>query len=220
MSRSYFSYMDMPQRAGPNAHNALTLMDRRSSKTAETRPFGGNHTDLQLAQQSYTGELLPGDKPVAKRVRRYIIRLCVALIVTFADSPRRMRRRNCYRQSNECNLCNFSGFGKHRHQLHRLQRENSHGGPVQRFAAMLNGGGAAEVEWSVSGGDATAGAGTISAAGQYTPPSYLTADHVEVLVTATLKANPSVRATSLLQLTPGSCSRSHPRIWLSALMGL
>ena len=80
---------------------------------------------------------------------------------------------------------------------------NSHGSPVQKLSALLNGGGAADVAWSVSGGDATAGAGTISAAGQYTPPSYLTADRVEVLVTATLKANPSVRATSLLQLTPG-----------------
>ncbi len=80
---------------------------------------------------------------------------------------------------------------------------NAHGSPVLQFRAALNDGGAAAVTWSVSGGDATAGAGSISAAGQYTPPSYLTADQVEVLVSAALKSNPSIRATSLLQLTPG-----------------
>jgi hypothetical protein len=80
---------------------------------------------------------------------------------------------------------------------------SAHGSAVQQFSAVLNNGGQAPVAWSVSGGDATAGAGTITAVGQYTPPSYLTADRVEVLVTATLKANPGVRATSLLKLTPG-----------------
>lgn len=80
---------------------------------------------------------------------------------------------------------------------------NSHGIPVHQFSAALNTGGAAAVAWSVSGGDATAGPGTISAAGQYTPPSYLTTDQVSVLVTAALKSDPTLRATSLLTLTPG-----------------
>jgi hypothetical protein len=80
---------------------------------------------------------------------------------------------------------------------------NVHGSPVHQFSAVFNAGGKAPVAWSVSGGDATTGAGNISAAGQYTPPSYLTADRVQVLVTATLKANPSVRATSLITVTPG-----------------
>ncbi len=62
---------------------------------------------------------------------------------------------------------------------------------MEQFTATLAGGGAAPVTWSVSGGDANSGPGSITAAGQYTPPSYLTADRVEVLVTATLNANPS-----------------------------
>ncbi len=77
------------------------------------------------------------------------------------------------------------------------------GASVQQFMATLTGGGAAEVTWSVSGGDATSGPGSINARGQYTPPSYLTADRVEVVVTATLEANPSLRASSVVTVTPG-----------------
>jgi hypothetical protein len=79
----------------------------------------------------------------------------------------------------------------------------AHGGTMHQFSATLNRGGAAEVVWSVSGGDLAAGAGTIDAKGQYSPPSYLTADRVQVAVTATLKADPSIKATSVLTLTPG-----------------
>ena len=39
-------------------------------------------------------------------------------------------------------------------------------------------GGAPNVNWTVSGGDASAGPGTINSNGQYTPPSYLTANSV------------------------------------------
>jgi hypothetical protein len=77
------------------------------------------------------------------------------------------------------------------------------GALTHQFTAQLTGGGAADVAWSVSGGDAVSGAGSINASGQYTPPSYLTADRAEVVVTATLKANPSLRASSLLTVTPG-----------------
>jgi hypothetical protein len=77
------------------------------------------------------------------------------------------------------------------------------GGSVEQFTAALAGGGAARVTWSVSGGDAASGPGTISASGQYTPPSYLTANRAEVVVTAALAANPSVRASSTLTVTPG-----------------
>ena len=80
---------------------------------------------------------------------------------------------------------------------------NAHGSAVHQFAATLADGATAAVAWSVWGGDAKAGAGTISATGQYTPPSYLTADRVQVVVTAALKADPSVRATSVLTVTPG-----------------
>ena len=57
---------------------------------------------------------------------------------------------------------------------------NSSGASVEQFTATLAGGGAASVTWKVSGGDANSGAGTINASGQYTPPSYLTADSVQV----------------------------------------
>lgn len=77
------------------------------------------------------------------------------------------------------------------------------GGAVERFRAMLHKGGAADVVWSVSGGDANAGAGTISEDGVYTPPAFLTADRVQVAVRAALKADPMVEATARLTLTPG-----------------
>ena len=80
---------------------------------------------------------------------------------------------------------------------------NARGISVRQFLATLNRGRAAAVIWSVSGGDAIAGAGTISSTGQYTPPSYLTADRVQVVVTAALKSNPGVKATAVLTVTPG-----------------
>ena len=78
---------------------------------------------------------------------------------------------------------------------------NSSGASVEQFSATLASGGAATVTWKVSGGDANSGAGTITASGQYTPPSYLTADSVSVVVTATM--NTSTTATAVLTLTPG-----------------
>ena len=75
------------------------------------------------------------------------------------------------------------------------------GTPVEQFTATLTSGGAANVTWSVTGGDANSGPGSITPAGQYTPPPYLTADRVPVVVTATL--NSSTAATALLTVTPG-----------------
>lgn len=82
---------------------------------------------------------------------------------------------------------------------------NAQGASIEQFTATLAGGGAARVTWSLSGGDATSGPGSINADGQYTPPSYLTADKVDVVVTATLQAHAGARikATSVLTLTPG-----------------
>jgi hypothetical protein len=80
---------------------------------------------------------------------------------------------------------------------------SAQGSPVQQFTATLAGGGAADVVWSVSGGDAVSGPGSINQLGQYTPPSYLTADRAEVVVTATLAAKPSLRVYSVLTVTPG-----------------
>ena len=80
---------------------------------------------------------------------------------------------------------------------------NANANPVHRFYASLANGSAAQVTWSVSGGDPVAGPGRISAEGQYTPPSYLTANQAQVQVTAALKADPAIRATSLLTVIPG-----------------
>ena len=80
---------------------------------------------------------------------------------------------------------------------------NAQGSSVHQFTAKLPNGRPAEVAWSVSGGDVATGPGSINASGQYTPPSYLTADRAEVVVTATLEANPSLRAYSVLTVTPG-----------------
>jgi len=78
---------------------------------------------------------------------------------------------------------------------------NTQGRSVEQFTATLSSGGAAGVAWSVSGGDANSGPGSISSAGQYTPPPYLTANHVQVVVTATL--NSTTTATAVLTVTPG-----------------
>ena len=76
---------------------------------------------------------------------------------------------------------------------------------VERFSANL-GDGAADVKWSVSGGDSSSGPGTIDANGQYTPPSYLTADNVQVTVTASLTDNTSTQTRTVLNIRPGFCS--------------
>ena len=80
---------------------------------------------------------------------------------------------------------------------------NSSGAAIEQIKATLNSGGAANVTWTLSGGDATAGKGTITTTGQYTPPSYLTADSVQVTVTAALVSNPSTTASATLIVTPG-----------------
>jgi hypothetical protein len=80
---------------------------------------------------------------------------------------------------------------------------NSSGAAIEQFSAALTAGGAASVTWKVSGGDANSGPGTISSSGQYVPPSYLTADHVSVTVTATLASDTSTTASAVLTVTPG-----------------
>lgn len=80
---------------------------------------------------------------------------------------------------------------------------DAHGASAQQFRATLHRGGAAAVVWSVAGGDAQAGPGAITPEGLYTPPAFVTADRVQVAVTAALRSDPAVRATALLTLTPG-----------------
>jgi hypothetical protein len=81
-----------------------------------------------------------------------------------------------------------------------------------RYSATLADGEPARVEWSVSGGDPSAGPGSISADGLYTPPSYLTEEAVTVAVNAALPRQPGtapnpasnpVASTAVLTVTPG-----------------
>jgi hypothetical protein len=74
---------------------------------------------------------------------------------------------------------------------------------AEQFSAILNSGGSASVDWTVSGGDANSGPGTITSNGLYTPPSYLTANSVTVTVKAALASNPSVAASATMMVTPG-----------------
>ncbi len=78
---------------------------------------------------------------------------------------------------------------------------SAQGKSVEQFTATLTSGGPATVTWTVTGGDANSGPGSISENGQYTPPPYLTTDRVAVVVTATL--NPTTTATAVLSVTPG-----------------
>jgi len=82
--------------------------------------------------------------------------------------------------------------------------KTSAGTPVQQFTATLTSGAPAAVTWTTSaGGDANSGRGSINSAGQYTPPSYLTANSVQVTVTATLVSNPTVVTSAIVTVTPG-----------------
>ena len=81
--------------------------------------------------------------------------------------------------------------------------KGAHGTAAQRFSAEFADGVDAPVVWSVSGGDAKGGAGTIDAEGRYTPPGFLTADRVDVTVTARLEERPEVSASERVTVTPG-----------------
>lgn len=80
---------------------------------------------------------------------------------------------------------------------------NQRGVAVQQFRAVLADGSPAAVTWSISGGDAAAGAGTIDTSGRYTPPSYLDGDSAVVVVTARLVSHPAILASAPITLTPG-----------------
>lgn len=80
---------------------------------------------------------------------------------------------------------------------------NSQGAPVEQFTTILPKAGASRIRWSVSGGDATSGAGQISPTGEYIPPNYLTADAVQVVVTASMDSDSSIESTTVLTVTPG-----------------
>ena len=76
---------------------------------------------------------------------------------------------------------------------------SSTSGAYEQFTATQANGSPASVMWSVS----PATAGSITSAGRYTPPGYLTADSEKVTVTATLASNTSQTASATLTITPG-----------------
>ena len=55
----------------------------------------------------------------------------------------------------------------------------SNSGVYEQFTATFSGGGSASVTWTVSGGDSYYGPGSITSAGQYSPPFALVADNVK-----------------------------------------
>jgi hypothetical protein len=155
---------------------------------------------LPLATQTTAEVSLSGSNPVAGRAqalaRRAVPAVLISLVMGFAGcgGPVTARPANATLTlspgtasiDTNCTGCNAT---------------NAHGSSAEQFTATLTSGGTAAVIWSVSGGDAKSGAGTITSSGQYTPPSFLTADRVEVVVTATLNA--STKATSAITVTPG-----------------
>ncbi|HUY82917.1 MAG TPA: hypothetical protein VMU92_14410 [Acidobacteriaceae bacterium] len=74
-----------------------------------------------------------------------------------------------------------------------------------RFSAQTPLGDAAEVVWSVAGGDnaPSLGEGHISASGVYTPPSALSQDAARIEIAAHLKSNPLEVASTVVRVTPG-----------------
>ncbi len=73
----------------------------------------------------------------------------------------------------------------------------------QTFAATMNTGVRADVNWRTANGDIKAGAGNITPSGLYTPPAFLTQDVVQVRLIASLKNNPASNVAVTLTLHPG-----------------
>src|SRR6185312_14884357 len=74
-------------------------------------------------------------------------------------------------------------------------------GSTEQFSATAAAGGAAQVTWSLPSGGTY---GKIDAStGEYTPPGFLTADSLDVTVTAALTSDPSVKASATIKVTPG-----------------
>lgn len=85
------------------------------------------------------------------------------------------------------------------------------GAAVQQFSARGAAGAPAQVTWTASGGDAVAGPGSIDTQGRYTPPSYLTADSVQVVVTAVSATDPRFIARTAVTVTPGFVAPLDPQ---------
>jgi hypothetical protein len=156
---------------------------------------------LQLATQTTTKVQLPGAKPVNGRVRVFALRMLPVLLAPVLAALAGCGGRPTTAGSANAGFSLSPGTASIDTNCTGCNATSAHGMPMEQFNATLVNGSAAAVAWSVSGGDATAGPGAISAAGQYTPPSYLTADKVQVVVTATL--NSGAAATTSLTVTPG-----------------
>ncbi len=159
---------------------------------------------LPAAKQTARNMSLTGSRPVDKRARYRALRVVPALLIPVLAALAGCGGGGMVTANPANSMFSLSpGTVSIDTNCTGCNTTNVHGSPVHQFAATLASGGAANVIWSVSGGDATSGPGTINATGQYTPPNYLTADRAQVVVTAALAANPNVRASSVLTLTAG-----------------
>jgi len=156
-------------------------------------------------QVTKIGSILHANSPDSRWGKLFVRRLPVRMLAALL-APALLLAAGCSadRVSADPSNSTFSispGTGSIDTNCTGCNANNAQGAAVEQFTATLTGGGAANVTWSVSGGDANSGPGSITSTGQYTPPSYLTADRVQVLVTATLSAGTA--ATALLTVTPG-----------------
>jgi hypothetical protein len=74
-----------------------------------------------------------------------------------------------------------------------------------KFTALLPSGEQAPVSWSVAGGEnaSSLGQGHIDASGNYTPPSALSQNSVQVQVVARIGSDPAATAAAVINVTPG-----------------
>jgi len=157
-----------------------------------------------LAQSTQTGPQhpLPRLAAVLRGQRKSGVRLRIPVLLT---APLLLLLAGCGAGGVSANSTAFRfslspGFASIDTNCTGCNATNALGRSVQKFTPTLPGG-VGTVTWSLAGGDPVSGPGTISSTGEYIPPSYLTADRVEVVVTANLK--PAVTASTALTLTPG-----------------
>lgn len=158
---------------------------------------------MTLDAQISFAQALTGQKPVQNRMRKSLLRGALLLL-----GPASLILAGCgagpvTARTTNPELSVSPGSGVIDTNCTGCNGKSARGNPVHKFSATLPAGAQAGVTWSVSGGDPAAGAGTISSTGQYTPPNFLSQDRVNVVVTAALKSDPTVRTETVLTLTPG-----------------
>jgi hypothetical protein len=155
------------------------------------------------ATQAIRNQQFPGEKPANSSVWNRALKLLLAFLASGAALLAGCGAGPVTASSANSSFSITPGSAQIDTNCTGCNSLNAHASPVHRFSATLNNGGEAPVTWTVSGGDPASGPGRITEEGQYTPPNYLSSDRAQVMVTAALKSDPSVRATSLLTLTPG-----------------